>query len=802
MKILHAVECAFYSALLPDLTSFLQDIIPNRNFDVRDANFYHDNPGGGEKSTSLMRYEEARHQCTNGCLLDISEFVIQEMSVGFKGFFQNFNTMLQGNFQPKSWRNFGFAPIYNTLIKLRSIQSQMPNQTSESTVFRGERNVSDDETYEYFRIEAGGGSGLGFQLFCDGAAVLSAGGGGGGQYQLFISDTIFVRMTSNSKFLSSRQLNDSLGGIEGGLHSLNFGGGGGGGIQFDESFTYRSRAAVDKSESEETDEPAIAPKWPSIGGGGGCGSCDVDKIEVVEPESDRKLFGSEPSDRKSKKRYLEKQFSKTNVSICSQSPEHIVCGGYSDMDSITRSDAAPNIAERFQTFFKFLSSNCQTLEVYGGGGGGGGTAECTVPVSFGYGFSFHYSSKLESNTFNATANATDFADTSDSVDTSDSTASSDSADSTSDFNGEGKLGIGYPPGTRALASSIHLMGRDDQYKYDIAGSLLHDASLSCGGYDNWCCVSTMSADRIKYCFAIESTGEEEAIEDEKENEDEDEEKEGEEHHSWSDTSSCKSIQEAPSRVTWLLSVTGCNGSISTVIEEPDAECPVGQNCTRDEGRDSYPFLLRNDSQDESVYYSFDALNRFQTCLVSYGTNSSNISAAGGNVMDFADYNWATYSSSLPLSTLINTSNVYIQEAMLFYSFPRNASSPNSTAAYCSLNANASVYSFPDDDYSVNQTYGGYYRNRYRNDNISDNIYNNSSQTVPLSYNTSGHNTTSDADIPILETPIESWKNLDGIPHPMFSTHKEESQTNIMRLSIACFISLHIILFVFRKIFEY
>ena len=182
MRILQAVECAFYSALIPDLTSFLQDLLPDRSFDIRDANFYHDNPGDGEKATSLLRFEEARQQCTSGCLLDVSEFVTQEMSVGFKGFFQNFEMMLHGKFQPKSWRNFGFAPIYNTLIKLRSVQSRMPNHTSESTTFSGGKSDSDDAIYENFRIEAGGGSGLGFQLFCDGAAVLSAGGGSGGQY--------------------------------------------------------------------------------------------------------------------------------------------------------------------------------------------------------------------------------------------------------------------------------------------------------------------------------------------------------------------------------------------------------------------------------------------------------------------------------------------------------------------------------------------------------------------------------------------------------------------------------------------
>ena len=32
-----------------------------------------------------------------------------------------------------------------------------------------------------YRIEAGGGSGVGFQLFCDGREVLTAGGGGGGK---------------------------------------------------------------------------------------------------------------------------------------------------------------------------------------------------------------------------------------------------------------------------------------------------------------------------------------------------------------------------------------------------------------------------------------------------------------------------------------------------------------------------------------------------------------------------------------------------------------------------------------------
>ena len=531
----------------------------------------------------------------------------------------------------------------------------------------------------------------------------------------------------------------------------------------------------------------------------------------MEQEPNRRLFDLSRNNRidygKSKNRYLEAESSKTNISICSQSPEHIVCGGYSDMDSITRTDAAPNIAERFQTFFKFLSGNCQTIEVYGGGGGGGGTAECAVPVSFGYGFSFHYSSTLESATSNATtntANSTDSVNSSYSTNHNDSTNATESANPTdsanytdsteasSEIDGEPRVEI--PTEDRALAlSSVHLMGRDDQYKYDIAGSLLHDASLSCGGYDNWCCVSTMSADRINYCFALEGNEEEEVIEVEKEGEGE--ENGGQESHAWSDTSSCKSIQEAPSRVTWLLSVTGCNGSVSTVIEEPDADCPVGQNCTRDEGRDSYPFLLRNDSQDESVYNSYDALNRFQTCLVSYGTNSSNMSVVGGGVMDYADYKWATYSSSLPLSVLINTSNLYVQEAMLFYSFPHNESSPNSTAAYCSINANATVYSFPDDDYSVNQTYGGYYRGRYSNDEASERT---DDRTQTLPYNTSMLNST---DPPILESPIGSWKNLGGIPHPLFTTH-QEPYTDIMGTSVACFIILHIFLFFFRKAYEY
>jgi hypothetical protein len=618
---------------------------------------------------------------------------------------------------------------------------------------------------------------------------------------------LYFHIITNQHISPCQQIG-SVGGIEGGLHSLNFGGGGGGGIQFDESFTYRSRADTDKSQSEGSDESAVTPKWPSIGGGGGCGSCDVDRIEVVEQEPHRRLFDFNRNNRikygKSKNRYLEAESSKTNISICSQSPEHIVCGGYSDMDSITRTDAAPSIAERFQTFFKFLGGNCQTIEVYGGGGGGGGTAECAVPVSFGYGFSFHYSSTLESATSNATKNSANPVDSANPIDSAnpvdsanpiDSANYTDSTGALSDIDGEPR--VENSTDVRALvSSSVHLMGRDDQYKYDIAGSLLHDASLSCGGYDNWCCVSTMSVDRINYCFALEGT-EEEVVkgEGEVEKEGEGEEKEGQQNHAWSDTSSCKSIQEAPSRVTWLLSVTGCNDSVSTVIEEPDADCPVGQNCTRDEGRDSYPFLLRNDSQDEGVYNSVDALNRFQTCLVSYGTNSSNLSVAGGAAMDYADYNWATYSSSLPLSVLINTGNLYIQGAMLFYSFPHNESSLNSTAAYCSINANATVYSFPDDDYSVNQTYGGYHRGKYRNDDTSERT---DDRPQNLPYNTSIHNST---DTPILESPIGSWKNSGGIPHPLFTAH-QEPYTDIMGTSVACFVTLHIFLFFFRKAYEY
>ena len=163
-------------------------------------------------------------------------------------------------------------------------------------------------------------------------------------------------------------------------------------------------------------------------------------------------------------------------------------------------------------------------------------------------------------------------------------------------------------------------------------------------------------------------------------------------------------------------------------------------------------------------------------------------------LDYADYNWATYSSSLPLSVLINTSNLYIQDAMLFYSFPRNESLPNATAAYCSINADATVYSFPDDDYSVNQTYGGYYRGRYGNDETSERI-DDGPQTA---YNTSTHNST---DTPILESPVGPWKNSGGIPHPLFTTH-QEPHTDIMGTSIACFITLHIFLFFFHKAYEY
>lgn len=130
------------------------------------------------------------------------------------------------------------------------------------------------------------------------------------------------------------------------------------------------------------------------------------------------------------------QLNDSSVSIgggggCGTSSSGEVLCGYSFDDD--------RLDETYERSSSLLSECGDVITVIGGGGGGGGTGECCLPFSLGYGFSF----KLELRRDRPARDLTE----------------------------------GSSP------------GRDEQYRYDSAGCLFHEAMKSCNGsYEDWCCV--------------------------------------------------------------------------------------------------------------------------------------------------------------------------------------------------------------------------------------------------------------------------------------------------------------------------
>lgn len=168
-----AAICAFQTLLVPDIADLLRLMLPNRHFEKIYAEFFHNDVGSAEENlSSQANVRDIIQQCQTGCLPNIDESVIQEMNVGYKDFIRNFISMSNGKLPLVAWRNFGFAPVLNTLLKLR--EHNQPHGTRLTFPIGAVSKMQD------IGIEAGGGSGMGFQLICDGQAVLTAGGGGGG----------------------------------------------------------------------------------------------------------------------------------------------------------------------------------------------------------------------------------------------------------------------------------------------------------------------------------------------------------------------------------------------------------------------------------------------------------------------------------------------------------------------------------------------------------------------------------------------------------------------------------------------
>ena len=174
------LQCTIDAILIPDLLHLLKTYLPERVFQVASVDFYHDLPSEGELAASQSISNDTRRQCGDSCLLDLHEFVLQEASIGLKKNIPNFGYMLSGRLPLKSMRNYGFAPVYNTIAKFKL--SQLFNESIGHQVRGGDGDQYDGKPEELeYRIEAGGGSGMGFQLLCDGNMVLTAGSGGGGR---------------------------------------------------------------------------------------------------------------------------------------------------------------------------------------------------------------------------------------------------------------------------------------------------------------------------------------------------------------------------------------------------------------------------------------------------------------------------------------------------------------------------------------------------------------------------------------------------------------------------------------------
>lgn len=150
-----------------------------------------------EHSEAELIPDDRFDQCQADCLRDCSPFVLQQAGMASKPFVPFLQHLLGGRLHVNETIAFGAAPLLQVMMQLNSTTTA---------------------------LQAGGGSGWGFQLYCDSALLLTAGAGGGGGF----STNAFNR---------------------------SFAGGGGGGAQV-----------------------MVNGSWWSAGGGGGCSTHDDEQM--------------------------------------------------------------------------------------------------------------------------------------------------------------------------------------------------------------------------------------------------------------------------------------------------------------------------------------------------------------------------------------------------------------------------------------------------------------------------------------------------------------------------------------------
>ncbi|TFJ86298.1 hypothetical protein NSK_002506 [Nannochloropsis salina CCMP1776] len=331
---------------------------------------HHSPPSLGEKAAAAEALAESQTQCGNVSRLACGALVEDEATIGAKRLGEYLVRLLRGESLA--------AP--STLLQETSAFGWLPAHAFVQRHLGEDNHVHswpkmDKEQLKQrkaFRIEGGGGSGAGFQVYCGRSLLISAGGGGGG-------------------------------GVEGRLllgkkgRSYSVGGGGGGGAQYRclEGLSGEEDDAVGKGEKrgnvreagEQQKQKKISlnrlGKWTSVGGGGGCGTerGGTERLHVAGLGREGSQQGQNP------RRAYAPQPDGGSPPSNATGNVGILCGQALDAGTPGKKELDKG-ARALAATLQWCLGEGQALRMTGGGGGGGGTAECCEPMQLGYGFSF------------------------------------------------------------------------------------------------------------------------------------------------------------------------------------------------------------------------------------------------------------------------------------------------------------------------------------------------------------------------------------------------------------------------------
>lgn len=392
--------------------------------------FKHSFPTEGEIRASWESEQETLRMCDVTKLVNCEEFVFSQVSLHDKRWINILHSLLQGKLDFASESAIqAFVPVVDAIHEFRQ----------------------QDRSLWGSRVEAGGGSGFGFQMYCDDRMVLTAGGGGGGGLEGLFA-------------LEAELSNDPTWQDVGSNHS--YGAGAGAGLQFDLAFACTDETGlIDEScmvnfpgqfvnISAFNSSDANSNVFVSLGGGGGCGIGQVDNRNIIDISNNNS----------------------------SGSRKWLQCGSQLDSGVFGVGKFMPQLL----SLLKRRVRTCESIRVEGGGGGGGGTAECCAPTSAGFGFNFSFAYlPYDSSENQAVSNVTSSPDIYRDFITGDASGSQNVSESEMAFS--------------------ELEQNPDSYRqmYDPLGAVIHQSSGMCGGFSNWSCICVQTQSAIGTCIDSE-----------------------------------------------------------------------------------------------------------------------------------------------------------------------------------------------------------------------------------------------------------------------------------------------------------